>query len=298
MKTTKMISYQTKRNRSGWLFVLPFLIGFFVFFLIPLIQSIGYSFSSIKLNEGNMILTYVGLSNFKNALFADPLYLRTILESIQKMVVQVPIVLIFSLYLAIILNQKFVGRTVARAIFFIPVIVISGIIIDILSSDYLSQSIQSGTETVGAFKGIDSYKILISMGIPQPVIQAIVPIVYNIFNMVWSSGVQILLFLAGLQTVPSSMYECAKIEGASAWEIFWKITLPLISPMLLMNVIYSIIDYFTTSSNPVIKLINAQSANMKFEYAAGLSWVYLLIVSIIIVIVYAFINKRVVYVVD
>ena len=279
----------------GFLFCLPFVAGFLLLFLAPMIQSIRYAFSTIQLGQTGMTLSFVGLKNFRTALFADPEYVRTIAESVGSMVLQVPVILVFSLFISLLLNQKFRGRTLARAIFFLPVIVVSGIILEILSTDYLSTAIMSGEETIGAFRGMESHDILVAMGIPQQLIDLMIPVVYDIFNLVWSSGVQILMFLAGLQTIPSSLYECAKLEGATGWEMFWKITFPLISPMLLMNVVYSVVDFFTTSANPVIRMINQQTGNMRFEYAAGLSWMYLLVVLVLLGIVYKLMSKHIVY---
>lgn len=296
MKKRRSLSFSQRRALSGFLFCLPFVLGFLLLFLAPMLQSIQYAFSSMKLGLEGIELEFVGLKNFKTALFADPEYLRTIVESVRDMVLEVPVILVFSLFVSLLLNQKFRGRTLARAIFFLPVIVVSGIILEILSTDYLSTAIMSGQETIGAFRGVGSYDILTGMGMPRKLIDWMIPVVYDIFNLVWSSGVQILLFLAGLQTVPASMYECARLEGATAWESFWKITFPLISPMLLMNLVYSVVDYFTTSANPVIRMINQQTSNMKFEYAAGLSWMYLAVVLALLGVVYGLVNKRIVYI--
>lgn len=289
------LSFSQQRALCGFLFCLPFVAGFLLLFLAPMIQSIRYAFSTIQLGQTGMTLSFVGLKNFRTALFADPEYVRTIAESVGSMVLQVPVILVFSLFISLLLNQKFRGRTLARAIFFLPVIVVSGIILEILSTDYLSTAIMSGEETIGAFRGMESHDILVAMGIPQQLIDLMIPVVYDIFNLVWSSGVQILMFLAGLQTIPSSLYECAKLEGATGWEMFWKITFPLISPMLLMNVVYSVVDFFTTSANPVIHMINQQTGNMRFEYAAGLSWMYLLVVLVLLGIVYKLMSKHIVY---
>ena len=291
----RWLSFSQQRALCGFLFCLPFVAGFLLLFLAPMIQSIRYAFSTIQLGQTGMTLSFVGLKNFRTALFADPEYVRTIAESVGSMVLQVPVILVFSLFISLLLNQKFRGRTLARAIFFLPVIVVSGIILEILSTDYLSTAIMSGEETIGAFRGMESHDILVAMGIPQQLIDLMIPVVYDIFNLVWSSGVQILMFLAGLQTIPSSLYECAKLEGATGWEMFWKITFPLISPMLLMNVVYSVVDFFTTSANPVIRMINQQTGNMRFEYAAGLSWMYLLVVLVLLGIVYKLMSKHIVY---
>jgi ABC-type sugar transport system permease subunit len=185
---------------------------------------------------------------------------------------------------------------IARAIFFLPVIIISGVVINIISGDYLSQMIMSGERTEGLFANFDIVYLMIEIGVPVKLAVQIVPFVNDMFNLTWSSGVQILLFLAGLQNIPSSLYECAIVEGATAWERFWKITFPLVSPIILMNIIYTIVDNFTSNANPVIQMIAEQASKMKIEYSAGLSWMYLLIVSIIVAVIYLLINKRIVYI--
>lgn len=293
----KGMSFERRRMLVGILFCSPFLIGFLMFFLSPMVQSIRYAFSSMKLDQSGIVLKFVGLKNFQEALFADPYYVRTIMESVRDMAIQVPIILIFSIFIALLLNQKFRGRTVARAIFFLPVIVVSGIILEILQADYLSNAIMSGSQSVGLMGGFNSYEMLYALGMPMELAETLVPVLYDVFNLIWNSGVQILLFLAGLQTVPPSLYEVARIEGATAWETFWKVTFPLISPMILMNIVYTVVDYFTTSMNPVIKMISQQSSNMKFEYAAGLSWMYLIVVLVLLGIIYWIINRRITYVV-
>jgi ABC-type sugar transport system permease subunit len=236
------------------------------------------------------------LNNFKEALFSEPGYIRTIAESIKTMLYEVPFIIIIRLYIAIMLNQKFRGRVIARAVFFLPVIIISGVVINIISGDYLSQMIMSGERTEGLFANFDIAYLIIEIGVPVNLAVQIVPFINDMFNLTWSSGVQILLFLAGLQNIPSPLYECAIVEGATAWERFWKITFPLISPIIFMNIIYTIVDNFTSNANPVIQMIADQASKMKIEYSAGLSWMYLLIVSIIVAVIYLLINKRIVYI--
>jgi ABC-type sugar transport system permease subunit len=297
MRSKKVfLNYSRRKEISGLLFVMPFILGFLLFFAKPLIQSILYAFSTLKLEKDGVTVYYTGLNNFKEALFSDPVYIRTIAESIKTMLYEVPFIIIISLYIAIILNQKFRGRVIARAIFFLPVIIISGVVINIISGDYLSQMIMSGERTEGLFANFDIVYLMIEIGVPVKLAVQIVPFVNDMFNLTWSSGVQILLFLAGLQNIPSSLYECAIVEGATAWERFWKITFPLVSPIILMNIIYTIVDNFTSNANPVIQMIAEQASKMKIEYSAGLSWMYLLIVSIIVAVIYLLINKRIVYI--
>lgn len=296
MKKTKTLA--GRKSRAGFVFCLPLIVGVLVFFVKPVIQSIRYSFSVLTFTPDGLDIVFVGLKNFKEALFVDSQYVRTIVESVKNMIIRVPVILMLSLFIAVVLNSKFKGRLVFRAIFFMPVIVVNGIIMEILQSDYLSTSIMSGEAGSALFESIDSYTLLSAVGFSSEVLDVIIPWAYDIFNLVWSSGVPILMFLAALQTVPSSLYEVARIEGATAWESFWKITFPIISPMILMNTIYILADYFTTSTNPVIEMINNQTSNMRFEYAAGLSWMYLIVVGIIVSIAFYFINRKVIYSVD
>ena len=291
----RRLSFSQKRARSGLYFCIPFVIGFFLFFLMPMLQSIQYAFSSLKITENGLETTFVGLRNFREALLSDPQYVRTIVESVKDMVIQVPIIVLFGLFMAVILNQKFRGRMLARAVFFLPVIIVSGVIVEILNTDYLSAEIMSGSQSGGLFQGLGSYDILLAMGMPYQLVDTLIPFVYNIFNLVWNSGVQILIFLAGLQTIPGQLYESASMEGCTAWETFWKITFPLVSPMILMNVIFTIIDYCTTSLNPVIKLVNQQTSNMNFAYGAGLAWMYLIVVLLFVGVMYWILNRRIVY---
>ncbi len=296
MKKKKLrLSFSGRRARSGWLFCLPFLIGFFVFFFVPMLQSIRYAFSTLQITENGLELRFVGLKNFTEALLADSRYVRAIAGALGSMAAETVLILMLSLFLAVLLNQKFRGRAVARVIFFLPVIIMSGAVIEILTTDYLSSQIMSGQSSGGLFGGIGSYEVLLAMGIPYQLAETVMPYVYDIFNLVWRTGVQILIFLAGLQTIPRHLYESARLDGCTAWESFWKITFPLLTPMLLMNTVYSIIDYCTSSTNPVIRLVNEQTSAMNFGYASGLTWMYLVVVLAVVGIVYWVLNRRTVY---
>lgn len=294
----KKLSLIDKKKRAGLCFCLPFIIGFLLFFIKPVSLSIRYAFSSLNFTPDGLVISFVGLKNFKEALFVDPTYIRTIVTSARDMVIRVPIVLLLSLFIAVVLSHKFKGRLFFRAVFFLPVIVVSGVILEILNNDYLSNQIISGEAASGLFATGNSYSILMSLGFSKELIEIMVPFAYSIFDLIWSAGVPILIFLAALQTVPKQLYEVARIEGATSWEAFWKITFPSVSPMILMNMIYVIADYFTTSTNPVIQMINKQTSNMRFEYASGLSWMYFIVVGTIIGIVFFIVDKYVVYTVE
>lgn len=294
----RKLTLNDRKRRAGLLFALPFIIGLVLFFFKPAIQSIRYSFSVLDFTPEGLEMTFVGLRNFQQALFVDPTYVRTILTSVMNMVVRVPVIMALSMLLAVILKHDFHGRLFFRAVFFLPVIVVSGIIMEILGNDYLSNQILSGDASSSLFDTVDSYSLLISVGFSRDLVELLVPLAYDIFDLIWSSGVPILLFLAALQTVPEQLYEVARIEGATSWEQFWKITFPSISPMILMNAVYIIADYFTTSTNPVIQMIGQQTSNMRFEYASGLSWMYFIVVGLIMAIAFYLIDRHVIYTVE
>lgn len=289
------ISMRTRKQLFGALFISPLLLGMVVFFIRPLIQTITYAFSKLVIEQGGLTVIPVGWKNFREGLFVDERYVRTVAESVLTMLYQTPVILLFSLYIAVLLNQKFRGRWIFRVLFFIPVIAISGIVIRILNQDYLEQMLQSGGAESGLISVMDMTGFTSLLSIPDGLLDPLISVVNDIFDLTWRSGIQILIFLAGLQTVPASLYESAVIDGVTGWEKFWKITFPLITPMVLMNAIYTIVDNFTNSSNPVIILIAEQSANMKMEYAAGLSLMYLLMVLVVVVAVYGLASRFIVY---
>jgi len=208
-------------------------------------------------------------------------------------------ILFFSLFSATLLNQKFRGRTLARAIFFLPVILASNAIASAEQAGLINL-IGSGAYLDEMQADLSSYNItsivymLMDVGIPRSFVDYIVSAILGIYDIITSSGVQILIFLAALQAVPSSMYEVAKMEGATAYECFWKITFPMVSPLILTNIIYTIIDSFTGS--PVTTLIYSVAfETQNFGLSAAMSWIYTIIVALILVIVGFVLSKRIHY---
>ncbi|MCK0472250.1 carbohydrate ABC transporter permease [Halalkalibacter sp. APA_J-10(15)] len=292
------MTLEQKKGNWGWLFIAPWLIGFITLFAVPLFQSLRYSLSELSLTPSGISLDSVGMSNYQQALTYHVDYNRTLIEALLDMVVNVPLIVIFSLLVATLLNQKFKGRMVARAIFFLPVILASGVIASIESGDFLQSMMQQGgpssLEDTGGMRSSQLERMLIGSGMNEVLISYLTGAVDRIYDIISASGVQIIIFLAGLQAIPSHLYEVSNIEGATSYEAFWKITFPMISPLILTNVIYSVIDSFT--GNDMTTLIQ-QTAFQQFNFglSAAMSWIYFLIIAVTLAIVTYFISKKVFY---
>lgn len=293
IKKKKVASLDAKKARGGWLFVLPFVIGFVVLYLPMLISSIEFSVSEINVDrELGYTLTYIGVENYREALFSDANFVRTLTSSIKQLVFDVPAIVIFSLFMAIVLNQKMIGRGVFRAIFFIPVILTTGLIDQIDQSNAAMSYMSSGAIDTGAgaassdlINAVDITNLLGNMAIGTELVDYVVSIVNDIYNIVNRSGVQMLIFLSGLQSISPSIYESCKMDGASGWETFWKITFPMISPMILVNAVYTVIDSFTSESNSVMRYINNvynTGTVRPREISSAMSWIYFVLVLALI----------------
>ncbi len=307
-KKRKPKSLEKRKAKMGYVFVLPFILGFFIIYLPMIVESIRISFSEIKPNltgvGASVVYEFVGIKNYSYVLFEDTEFVKTLMTNLEDLILDVPAIVIFSLFLAIILNQKMQGRAIFRAIFFIPVIVSTGIIEYIDMKNILSetmgstsvggdagQAVQTGNEIISA---IDVQKFFANMQVGQGLVTYVTGLVNDVYDIVNRSGVQMLIFLAGLQSISPAIYESAYMEGATSWETFWKITFPMISPMILVNAVYTIIDAFTTETNAVMQRIAFVNEN-KPTAAMAMSWIYFLVVIALIGLVAAIISAYVFY---
>lgn len=298
MKKKKVSSYERIRGRYGYVFISLWLVGFIFLFLIPFITSIIYSFSSVKVEIGEVQLTPVGFDNYVGLFLENEEFMPAFTSTLGSVVAQTPLIIIFSLFVAIILNQKFHGRALARTVFFLPVVIASGVVMDIINgSQFLTLAMSGGRDGM-MFEASSVYDILMNTGFNHTLAEYISNMVNSIFHLAWSSGIQILLFLSGLQSINPALYEVAKIEGASAWVAFWKVTLPMIAPTILVNLVYTIIDNFINYSNDMFKLIQEVTGKIQFDTAAAMANICFLVISLLIVIVYNLINKHIYYAVD
>lgn len=293
-KKKKASSLDARKSRAGWLFVLPFIIGFVIIYAPIVYDSILYSFTKINIvTGGGFRLTWVGLDNYQEALFVDATFVQTLTAGIQQLIFDIPAIVIFSLFMAVMLNEKMVGRAAFRAIFFIPVILSTGLIDKIDQQNQMLQYMENtssmdmgdgGAETnAQIISAMDVQRLFRNMVIGEELLNYVVGLVNDIYDIVNRSGVQMLIFLSALQSISPAIYESCQIDGATTWETFWKITLPMISPMILVNTVYTVIDSFTSADNQVMTYIDQvydqPSGNV---LSSAMSWMYFIIVMLII----------------
>ena len=255
-----------------------------------------YTVSDIEFTETGYRLVNVGFREFDRALRTDNKFVQQLVGSIGTMLYQVPIILFFSLAVALLLNRPFRGRTAARAVFFIPVIVTSGAVLSVLNGSGTSgENSLLQTQTNNMFSVTGSSEILYELGLPQQVTELLVDTANDIFGLSWRSGVQILILLAALQTVAPQLYEAARVEGATGWDTFWKLTVPSISPMLLLCLVYSVIDSFVDSDNVLIRYIRSYMGQLDVEYSSTMVLLYSVVVFAIVGLVFLLTRRLVFY---
>lgn len=303
----KIASLDRRKARVGWWFILPFILGIVLVYIPIIFDSIRMSFCELKMLTGagaSFELNFVGLENYQKALFEDPSYYQTLVGGIRQLVLDIPAIVIFALFMAVLLNQKMFGRAAFRAIFFIPVILATGLIGDIDMNNLIQQNQSTdgintgeGGNVVSEIVSVADFRNLFrNMQVGNELLEYVIGIINNIFNIINRSGVQMLIFLAGLQSISPAIYESCSIDGASGWETFWKITIPMVSPMILVNTIYTIIDAFTSNTNSVMNYIE-QVYNQPdgTVISSAMAWLYFLIVAVIIAVVTAAISGFIFY---
>ncbi len=300
MKKKKRISLIQKRAITGLIFITPWLIGFLWFYVKGFIQSVRFSLSDMQMLEtGGYQLEFTGLANFKYALFQDAEYNQILVSSIGNMLIDVPLIIFFSLFIAIILNGKFKGRTIFRAILFLPIILNSGAIS--ASIALAQQAVTGGVAAVSAeAAGTGGMNIeylfymLEDLGFPAVLSDYLIAAVGRIFDIVQASGVQIIIFIAALQSVPGALYEVSQIEGATGYETFWKVTFPMVSPLIVTNVVYTIVDAFM-ESEVVQTAYDMAFTNYNWGVSVAMSLMSSLAVCLVLAVIVKLISSKVFY---
>lgn len=293
----KKLSLEQKRARTGYVFILPWLLGLLFFFAVPILTSLMYSFSHVTIVQGGVNTRFAGLSYYKNALFSDERFIPLLVAALKEIAIQVPIIIIFALFISVMLNAEFYGRGLVRSIFFLPLMLSSSVLLSIINSDSYSGDV-TGSSSAFMVSSFSIGDILTQAGLPSGLIKYLTSVIDSIFTMTWQSGVQIILFLAALQSIPPSLKEAASVEGATAWEYFWKITVPMISPMILVNIAFTVIDTFTSYSNGVMEFVTSQAANLHYSFSSAVTWIYFVVISLILFIVVGLFSRKVFYMND
>ena len=299
-KKRKIASLDKRKARVGWIFVLPFILGFVCIYLPIIFNSLKDTFYLAETIRSEP--RFVGFRNYQTAL-TEHAFLETLLPGLGEMIFDIPAILLFSLFMAILLNQKMAGRAAFRAIFFLPVVLATGIMTPASSSAPMdSMGFDSGAEssaTSDIVSALDIEALFANMAVGQELVGYVVKIINDIYDIVNRSGVQMLIFLAALQSISPAIYESCRIDGATSWETFWKITFPMISPMILVNGVYTIIDSFTTDSNAVMSYVSRVYNEADGQtLSSAMAWMYFLIIMIIVGIIggicsaYVFYQKK------
>ena len=292
------LSYERKKAWYGYQFISIWLIGFIFLFLMPFISSIRYSLSKVAIQRGQVGMEWVGFQNYIELFTQNTEFLPAFTGTLTSVIVRTPLILVFSLFIAMILNLEFHGRFLARSVFFLPVILSSGIALEILNSNAFMGLVTGGDRTASLFATQSLQDALMGAGMSPSTVQSIQDMVDSVFQVCWQSGIQILIFLAGLQSIPKSMYEVAEVEGSNSWVTFWKVTFPLLAPMLIVNVFYTIVDNMISYSNDMFKLIDKYTNQLYFDQAAAMAIINFVVIMALVLLVYLFGNRRIHYTVN
>lgn len=268
---------ERREAMAGVLFILPWIIGAILFLAYPMITSFSYSLNNIRLTPLGKTFRYVGYGNYTEILLADSQFLPDLVDYILSTLISVPVIVVFALLIAMMLNQKIRGKGFFRLIFFLPVIIVSGPILGMLN--------EQGSSSVSA---VDTQAITaaISSFLPKLLADPISSLFQNMITILWYSGVPILIFLSALQKIDNSQYEASYIDGAGGWETFWKITLPSVKPMVLLCCVYTIVFISSNDQNNLIALIKASmfsgTKEKGYGYASAMAWLYSVVVLLIV----------------
>lgn len=273
MKPKKKRGIESLKSKYGMLFVLPWTLGIIFFVLIPIVQSISYSFSKISTDEYGIVQNFRGIKNYIYIVSEDPNFLSYLTSSILKLLYSLPAILVISIMIGIILNGKFRGRTFFRSLYFLPVIIATGVVMEwIMLCANPSPDTAGGSATSEI---INITQITEALGLTGPLVEFFQTAISEIFTLVWSSGIQIILVIAGLQSIPDSLYEVSKVEGATKWEEFWFVTFPMLSRITLLVIIFTFVELVTDKTNEVMSYIYNLMTSLNYDESSAMLWMYL-----------------------
>ena len=288
MKKRK-VGLMGRRAIYGYLFILPFIIGFIFFMVKPLAQSFRMALSEVTISTQGFELAYNQFYNFKRAFLIDADFKRMLIEGIGNMIYRSIATVVFSFFVALLLNQNFKGRTLARSIFFLAVILSSGVLVGLENSNSLMSQLKDTIEESGNANSVTQVleRILVPSaqglsGIGSKTFEKVFEIIDSIYDIAMASGIQIIIFLSGLQNISPSMFEAAQMEGCTAWESLCKITIPMVSPLLPVCWVYTIVDFFMKSDNEIMTKINDNVLALEYGFSSAMAWSYFIVCMVLI----------------
>lgn len=290
-KKKKSKSLDAVKSRYGYIFVAHWIFGLIVFFAFPLFSSIRYAFSEVTIGDTGLNISFIKLANFNEIINVDANFLDNLRDSISSIIYSIPVIIALSLIVAVLLNQNFFGRTVFRAIYFLPIIIAGSVVMYHMTGAYVQAPLftfSSGEDfTYGSL--IDFEAILADLNLPSQISDLLSDLLGNIFGLIWDCGVPTILFLAGLQSITPSLYEVSKIEGANKWEEFWYITIPMLRHVITLVIIYTMIDLFTSLDNPVmVQAYSLMQNKQVYDTSSAMLWTYFAVVGLIMAAVLEF----------
>ena len=301
-KPGRRLSVEQRRMRVGYLFCLPLIFGLLLLFIPSMVQTVIFTLNNLEVDPTGRgyALTWVGLHNYQRALTENPQFLIHLKNSLQSLFINLPVVVIFSLFMAVVLNQRFKGRLFARLVFFIPVLLATGVVASVEDSSNLLGMVADSTVDTGT--AVDMSKLqglqdlLLSLNFSDRLISIVASAANGIYNVVQVSGIQIFILLAGLQEISPSLYEAARVEGCDGWSLFWKITFPMISPQLVVCGVYTIVDSYTSISNTLSSYTNQVAFRLnQYGYAPAMNFLYFLAVGLVLLVLGGIVSRLVFY---
>jgi len=288
------LNLEQRSALTGNLFVLPFYLGFIFFFLIPIFKSFYYMFCKVSFDVGSINTDFIGLENFNYIFNKDLDFKQNLIVSVTELLWKTPVCLVMSLLLALLANRKSIATPFLRSVFFLPVIFTSGVVLSTIQKDSVASLMMSGTviSSTGQLENHSTFTALLTeTGLNSKIVDLFSNISSNVFKVLYDCGIPMLIFLSALQGIAPSLYEASSVEGATAWDNFWKITLPMITPTILICIVYIVIDSFSSASQAVMKQIMAMIELLRLGEASAMVWVFCLIIGVIFGIFFAIFNK-------
>lgn len=284
-KNKKNAGIVALKARYGMICVSPWILGLVLFFILPVIQSVIYAFCNVSLDSNGMKMSFAGFKNFNYILSENADYMDYILQAVIKFSYSFPVILVISLIIALMLNQNFKGRVFFRALYFLPVIIASGAVLGtILSSQNAGVGNIEADESI-SLSMINTVDLINSFGLPNAISEYVVQILNGITSLIWNCGIQIVLFISGLQTIPPLLYEVSKVEGATKWEEFWFITFPMLSRIMVLVGVFTMVEEMTSQSNQVMKQAYKFMQSQYYGESSAMLWFYFVIIGAIMSIV-------------